>query len=87
MSILKTVGRSFVVGHKQTLDVAIRPTIDGKQQIGIINGACYDFDESYKGFVGNYHFRGATMLYECADGFALPKFISLEHMKEKYYSE
>ena len=87
MSILKTVGRSFVVGHKQTLDVAIRPTIDGKQQIGIINGACYDFDESYKGFVGNYHFRGATMLYECADGFALPKFISLDHMKEKYYSE
>ena len=37
---LKTVGRSFVVGHKQVLDVAIRPTIDGKQQIGIINGAC-----------------------------------------------
>ena len=36
MSILKTIGRSFVVGHKQCLDVAIRPTIDGKQQIGIV---------------------------------------------------
>lgn len=40
MNQLKTVGRSFVVGHKQCLDVAIRPTIDGKHQIGIINGAC-----------------------------------------------
>lgn len=40
MNILKTVGKSFVVGHKQCLDIAIRPTIDGKQQIGIINGAC-----------------------------------------------
>ena len=39
-NILKTVGRSFVVGHKQVLDIAIRPTFDGKQQIGIVNGAC-----------------------------------------------
>ena len=39
-SILKTVGKSFVVGHKQVLDITIRPTIDGRQQIGIINGAC-----------------------------------------------
>ena len=53
MNILKTVGRSFVVGHKQCLDVAIRPTIDGKQQLGIVNGACYDHVVSYKGFVGN----------------------------------
>lgn len=40
LNILKNVGRSFVVGHKQTLDVAIRPTIDGKMQLGIVNGAC-----------------------------------------------
>lgn len=37
---LKSVGKSFVVGHKQLLDVAIRPTLDGEMQIGIINGAC-----------------------------------------------
>lgn len=85
MNILKTVGRSFVVGHKQCLDIAIRPTIDGKQQLGIVNGAAYPFDESYKGYQGNNHFRGVTMLYECQDGFALPKFISLDHMKERYY--
>ena len=86
MNILKTVGRSFVVGHKQCLDVAIRPTIDGKQQIGIVNGACYPFDEKYKGFQGNTHFRGITVLHEARDGFAVPMFVSLEYIKEKYYS-
>lgn len=85
MNVLKTVGRSFVVGHKQCLDIAIRPTIDGKQQIGIVNGACYPFDEKYKGFQGNTHFRGITVLHEARDGFAVPMFVSLEYIKEKYY--
>ena len=85
MNILKTVGRSFVVGHKQCLDIAIRPTIDGKQQIGIVNGACYDHNESYKGYQGNNHFRGLTVLHEAQDGFAVPMFVSLDYMREKYY--
>lgn len=84
LNILKTVGRSFVVGHKQCLDVAIRPTIDGKQQLGIVNGACYDFPEGYKGYQGNNHFRGLTVLHEVDDGFAVPMFVSLDYMKEKY---
>lgn len=86
MNILKTVGCSYVVGHKQTLDVAIRPTIDGKLQIGIVNGAAYPFDEGYKGYQGNNHFRGITMLHECHEGFGTPMFVSLDYMKEKYYS-
>ena len=83
-SILKTVGKSFVVGHKQVLDITIRPTIDGKQQIGIVNGACYDFDEGYKGYQGNNHFRGIIMLHEVEDGFGLPMPVSLEFLKKKY---
>ncbi|QVG64179.1 phosphoesterase [Acinetobacter phage Herod] len=86
-SILKTVGRSFVVGHKQCLDIAIRPIIDGTQQVGIINGACYPFDEEYKGYQGNNHFRGITVLTEVENGFGCPSFISLDHMKKLYYSE
>ena len=84
-NILKTVGKSFVVGHKQVLDLAIRPTFDGKQQIGIVNGACYPFEESYKGYFGNVHYRGVTVLTEVHDGFGLPSFVSLDYMKEKYY--
>ena len=81
---LKNVGNSFVVGHKQTLDVAMRPTLDGKMQIGIINGSCYPFDEGYKGFQGNNHFRGVTVLHEVKDGFGLPMFVSLEYIMDKY---
>lgn len=84
MSLLKNVGRSFVVGHKQVLDLAIRPTIDGKHQIGIINGACYLHPEEYKGPTGNNHFRGVVMLHEVADGFALPMPVSLQYLMEKY---
>lgn len=84
-NILSKVGKSFVVGHKQTLDISIRPTIDGSLQLGIVNGACYDFDEGYKGYQGNHHFRGLTVLHECSNGFACPSFVSLDYMKELYY--
>lgn len=83
-SQLKNVGTSFVCGHKQTLDVCIRPTLDGRMQIGIINGACYPFEEDYKGPQGNNHFRGVTMLHEVADGFGCPMFVSLDYLKNKY---
>lgn len=81
---LKTVGKSFCVGHRQCLDVAIRPTLDGQMQIGIINGACYPHDEAYKGYQGNFHFRGLTMLHEVKDGFGLPSFVSLDFIMDKY---
>lgn len=81
---LKNVGCSFVVGHKQCLDIAIRPTLDGKHQIGIINGAAYDFQEAYKGPTGNNHFRGILMLHEVKDGFGLPMPVSLDYLKVRY---
>lgn len=84
MSQLKTVGRSFVVGHKQCLDIAIRPSLDGKMQIGIINGACYPHEEAYKGYQGNNHFRGLTMLHDVKDGFGNPMMVSLDYLMEKY---
>ena len=40
-NILKNTGASFVMGHKQILDIALRPTLDGTHQIGVIVGACY----------------------------------------------
>lgn len=81
---LKTVGASYVVGHMQVLDMALRPTLDGKMQIGIVNGACYPHDEDYKGPQGNTHFRGLIMLHEVADGFGLPMPVSLDYMIDRY---
>jgi hypothetical protein len=83
-TILKNVGHSFVVGHKQTLDVATRFTIDGKQQWGIVAGACYQHDEDYKGYQGNDHWRGIIMLHRVIQGSFDPCFISLDYLRDKY---
>lgn len=78
---LKAIGSSFVVGHKQTLDVAMMPVLDGNMRIGIIAGASYPFDEAYKGTqLGNKHFRGLVMLHEAKEGYADPSFISTEFL-------
>lgn len=83
-NILKNSGNSFVMGHKQVLDIAIRPTLDGRHQLGVIVGACYKHDEGYKGYQGNNHFRGCVMLTEVTDGYALPSPVSLEYMQKVY---
>lgn len=81
---LKHVGKSFVCGHKQVLDMVMKPTLDGRMQIGIINGACYLHDEGYKGPQGNNHFRGLVMLNEVEDGFGLPIPVSLKYLGKRY---
>jgi len=82
---LKAVGASFVVGHKQVLDIAIADNqLDGKYRIGIINGACYPHDEDYKGHQGNQHFRGVMVLNEVEDGFGLPMPVSLDYLTKRY---
>ena len=80
---LKAVGSSFCVGHKQTLEVAIQPVLDGSMRLGIISGAAYPFDEGYKGYQGNNHFRGVVMLHDAKDGFADPSFISTKFLIER----
>jgi hypothetical protein len=77
---LKAVGVSFVVGHKQTLDVAIQPVLDGTMRLGIVAGASYLFDEGYKGHQGNNHFRGVVMLYGANSGYADPSFVSTKFL-------
>lgn len=81
---LTKVGKSFVVGHKQTLEIATRYILGGKQQWGIIAGAAYTHSESYKGYQGNDHFRGALMLHRVIDGSFDPMIISLDYFKDKY---
>lgn len=84
-SLIKQVGASFVVGHKQVLDIAIADNqLDGRHRIGIVNGACYPHNEAYKGFQGNNHFRGIMMLNEVEDGFGLPMPVSLDYLTKKY---
>lgn len=83
-SQMEKVGCSFVVGHTQLLDVATRFLPDGRQQWGIVAGACYPHNEGYKGYVGNLHWRGVIMLHDVRDGNFDPSFISLDYLKERY---
>jgi len=83
-NIIKNVGKSFVQGHRQCLDVTVRPTIDGKMQLGIVAGAFYTHHEEYKGPSGNNHWRGMVMLNNVKDGYGDPCFISIDYLKKKY---
>jgi len=85
-SRLKQIGHTFVMGHQQTIDYAVRflPGT-GAQQFGLIAGACYLHDEDYKGPQGNAHWRGVIMLHEVdGDGSADPMFVSLDYLCRKY---
>jgi len=84
LNILKTVGGSIVQGHRQTLDVATRTLHTGVQQWSIVAGASYDFDENYKGFTGNKHWRGIVVMHNVKNGGFDPLFVSTEYLKERF---
>lgn len=83
-SRLKTIGHSFVMGHQQTLDYAVRFLSSGQQQFGLVAGACYLHDEDYKGPQGNAHWRGVIVLHQVEDGAADPMFVSLDYLCRRY---
>lgn len=85
LNILKQVGETFVMGHKQCLDVATRflPS-SGRQQWGIIAGACYTHDEAYKGPQGNKHWRGVVMFHNVINGNFNIMTTDLTYLEERY---
>jgi len=81
---LKTIGHTFVMGHQQTLDYAVRFLSNGQQQFGLVAGACYLHDEDYKGPQGNAHWRGVIVLHQVEGGAADPMFVSLNYLCRRY---
>ena len=81
---LKTIGHSFVMGHQQMLDHALRFLTDGSQQLGIVAGAAYLHAEDYKGVQNNAHWRGVILLEQVENGAADPRFISLDQLCRRY---
>lgn len=65
---LNNLGFSFVQGHQQGLDVAMKHLSNGKTLRGLVAGSFYQHDEKYKGPQGNNHWRGCLMLHEVKDG-------------------
>lgn len=84
---LKTIGHSFTMGHVQTLDQAMRPVLGPHGSImqrGLVAGACYLHDESYKGYQGNAHWRGVLVKHEVADGDYDLMEVSLNYLCHRY---
>jgi hypothetical protein len=80
---LRQVGQSFTQGHQQTLLWGSRAVL-GRQQNGLVAGACYLHDEDYKGPQGNAHWRGIIVKHEVRDGSYDPMFVSLNYLCLKY---
>jgi hypothetical protein len=82
-NILRHVGRSFVQGHRQGLDVAMHQLPDGKRRRGIVCGSFYQHSEVYLGPQGD-HWRGMLMLTEVQDGDFDVVEVSLDFLRRKY---
>lgn len=84
-SILKHVGSSFVMGHRQILDTATQQLPTGKRRRGVIAGACYQHMETYLGPQGD-HWRGVLVLHEVSDGDFDVMEVSLGYLKRRFGS-
>ena len=80
-ALLRTRHSSAVMGHVQTLDIAVHPKT---QHIGLFAGIFYQHKERYLGPQGNNTKRGIWMLNEVAGGTFAPMFVSLEFLKRRY---
>ena len=83
-NILSKVGKSFSQGHKQTFDVTQRYLPTGERQIGLVAGAAYPWDESYKGYQGNKHFRGLVVKHRVENGSYDLMQVSLDYLIDRY---
>lgn len=83
INMLKNLGHSFTMGHRQVLDYSIRFVRD-KSQHGLIAGACYLHEEDYKGPQGNAHWRGIIVKHAVKDGSYNPMFVDLDYLKLRY---
>jgi hypothetical protein len=81
-SRLKTIGHSFTHGHQQTLLYGIR-YVAGKQQNGLVAGACYLHDEDYLGPQQAY-WRGIIVKHQVESGSYDPMMVSLDFLCRRY---
>jgi hypothetical protein len=80
---LKTIGRSFTMGHQQGMNYATR-SVGKRRHQGLVNGSCYLHDEKYLGPQGNNVWRGIVVCHQVESGMYDPMFVSLDFLCRKY---
>jgi len=83
-SKLKNIGLSFVMGHQQGLDLAVRALPNGKQQRGLVAGSCYLHRENYRTPQGKESFQGIIILNDVRDSTYDLMELSLRYLKRKF---
>lgn len=80
---LKTLARSFTMGHQQSLQYAVRP-VGKSMHHGLVLGTTYLHDEDYLGPQGNAYWRGIVVCHQVENGSFDPMFVSLDHLCRRY---
>lgn len=83
-TMLKNIGFSFVMGHRQGKEAHERHLSDGTVHRALIVGSFYQHEEDYKGPQANHHWRGVIMLHEVANGTYDLMEVSLSYLKRRY---
>lgn len=82
--MINKLGFSFVQGHKQIEEFFRKYLNNGKIVTGLVSGAFYSHDETYKGAQGNHHFRGLAVLKDIKDGDYKYMPLTLEEVLKHY---
>ena len=83
---LKNLGHSFVMGHQQVFKSGQMHRGNGRIDCGLIMGACYIPDHSYKGKQGNSHFKGCAVLNNMDGGYFDLHSYGLKSLIKRYYA-
>jgi hypothetical protein len=81
---IKTIGRSFTMGHQPGLWFGRREIVGAQAHLGLVAGSCYMHDEDYLGYQGNDFWRGIIVCYDVRRGDYDPKFVSLNSLCKRY---
>ncbi len=86
-TMLRNIGGSFVMGHRQGLSVGRRELPNGRTQRGIVAGSFYQHCEEYRGPQAAFEWRGILVLHEVANGnFDLME-VSMNYLRNRYGKE
>lgn len=80
---LKTIGRSFTMGHQQGIKYAVRE-VGRLRHHGLVNGSCYLHEEEYMGPQATAYWRGIVVCHQVEKGMYDPMFVSLEYLCRRY---
>jgi len=81
---LNNIGFSFVMGHQQGLDMAMKHLANGRTIRALVVGSYYQHFEDYKGYQANDHWQGCIHLSEVANGDYCLLELSLNFLLRKY---